>query len=85
MVSFEENRLVMPASIDQKINRLAGFRPTINIVAEKDVNGAHGSRIAEISVDHSEHLLKQIGAAVNVADRVDPNSFWQSGLSNCTV
>ena len=74
MVSFEENRLVMPASIDQKINRLAGFGPTIDIVAKEHVDRAHRSRIGEISVDHSEHFLKQIGAAVNVADRVDPNS-----------
>ena len=76
MISFEENRLVMPASIDQKINRLAGFRPAIDIVAEEDVDRAHRSRIGEISVDHSEHFLKQIGAAVNVGDRVDPNSVW---------
>ena len=73
MVTFKENRFVSSASIDQKIYRPPGFRPAIDVVAEKDVDRAHGTRISEISVNYSEHLLKQIGAAMDVADRIDPN------------
>ena len=85
MVTFKENRFVIAASSDQKVDGLAGFGPAIDIVSEKDVNCAHRSRVGEISVDHSEHFLKQIGAAMNIADGVDPNSVRQSGPSNFAV
>ena len=34
----------------------------------------------QISIDYSKHLLKQIGAAMNIADGVDTNSVRQSRL-----
>ena len=76
MVSLQENRLVFLASVDQEVDGLAGFRAAIDVVAEKNVDCPPWPDGREVFVDHGEHFLKQISAAVNIADRVDAESVW---------
>jgi len=70
------------ASFDEDIHGSGGFRPSIDVVAKEDMDGAPRADRREISIYYGEHLLKQIGAAVNVRDGVDAYPFREPWLSN---
>src|SRR6266536_5346718 len=72
---------MLSAAFDQEIDGSTGFRPTINVIAEEDMNGSLCTDRRQISIDYGEHLLKQLGAAVDVAHRIDTNSLRQTRLS----
>jgi hypothetical protein len=40
VVSLQKNRFVFLAPFDEKIHGSAGFRPSINVIAEEDMDGA---------------------------------------------
>ena len=71
MVSFEENRFMLASALDQQVDRSGWIRAAIDVVAEEHMDRAHRADRVKISVDYGEHLLKQIGAAMDIADRVD--------------
>ena len=64
----------------QEVDRSAGLRTAIYVVAEENMNSSHRPDRLQIAIDYSKHLLKQIGAAMNIADGVDTNSARQSRL-----
>ena len=68
-------------SFDEQIDGSAGFRSAVNIVAKENMDRPHRADRREVSIDYDEHLLKQVGAAVNISDRVDTNSVRQPRLS----
>ena len=47
------------------------FGASIDVVAEEDVNRTSRAERREIAIYDSKHLLKEIGAAVNIAYGVD--------------
>ena len=82
VVSLQEDRFVPLATFDEQIYGAAGFRPAIDVVAEKNMKGSPRADRREISIYYGEHLLKQIGAAVDVRDGVDAYAVRQLWLSN---
>ena len=70
------------APFDEQVYGAAGFRPAIDVIAEENVNGSHRTNRSQISVNYGEHLLEQIGAAVDVRDGVDAYAVRQPWLSN---
>ena len=81
VITLKKDRLVITASFDEEVDRSAGFWAPIDVIAKKHVNCALRWRVGEVFVDYREHFLKQISAAVNVADRINSNTVRQSGLS----
>ena len=70
------------APFDEQIHRSAGVWPPINIVAEENMNSSPRANRHEVSIYDGEHLLQQIGAAMNIADGVDAYPVREPRLAN---
>ena len=82
MVSLQKDGFMLAAPLNQEIDGSTGLRPAIDVITEENVDRSFGAERFQVSVDYGEHLLKQIGATMNVADRVETNSVRQPRLSS---
>jgi hypothetical protein len=80
VVAFQENRITAAAAIDQQVERQSRVRSAVDIVAEIYLDRAMRSAMRDVGVDDPEHLLEQMCAAVNIADRIDSRAIRQSRL-----
>ncbi|MGY4373299.1 hypothetical protein ACVWZ3_000938 [Bradyrhizobium sp. i1.3.6] len=49
-------------------------RSAIDVVAEEDLDRAKRPAVRHVRIDHGEHLLEQMRAAVDIADRIDAHA-----------
>lgn len=80
VVAFQEHHVSTPAALDQEVERRERVRSAIDIVAEIYLDRVTWPAVRNIGVDDRQHLFEQMRAAVNIADRVDPNSIRQPWL-----
>lgn len=82
VISLEEDRVSPPASFDQDLERGACVRAAIDIVAHEYLDRMGRPTAGDVGVDHPQHGLQQMRAAVNIGDGVDPNAVRQLRLVN---
>src|SRR5882724_2442960 len=58
--------------IDQPIDGPARGRAAIDIIAQKDIDRPARWASGDIGIDPGQKFLEQIEAAMNIADRIDP-------------
>ena len=68
----------LPA-LDQLRQDLCRFRSTIDVIAEKNLDFGRDGVFCEVGVDARKKLFEQIGAAMDVADGVDPDPIGEIG------
>jgi hypothetical protein len=71
---------VAAAPIQQQVDGFPRCRASINVVSQEHVEGTGRSGEFEVVVNGREDSAQFVDASVNVADGVNANSFWQSGL-----
>jgi len=74
MIAAQEDATLTAAKLDQQLDYATRIRAAVDIVADEDTQYFAARMRGNIGVDCGEFLLQQIGAAVNVADRVDPHT-----------
>ena len=77
MIALEAQHAMGFGAFDQQIQNGCGVLPAVDIVAEKDVNGFAYWVFVEILIYPRKQCLEQIRPAVDIADRVNPQPFWQ--------
>jgi hypothetical protein len=80
VIALEEDRVAAAGALDQKVHRALRVRPPVDIIAHVDLDRAIRAAVRDIGVDHPEHLLEQVSASMDVADRIDPNTVRQPRL-----
>lgn len=78
VVAFEKNSSMRAAASNQSVKHLSRLGSAIDVIAEEDFNAVSGWIFCQLGVDALEHLVKQIRAAVNIADRIDADAFGRS-------
>ena len=84
VVALEKDALMAPAAFDQQIDGLSRRRSTINIISQKDMERPGGSGVGQMIIDGCEHIPQLVCASVDVADRIDTNSFGQPRFGHLT-
>jgi hypothetical protein len=79
MVTLEKYRAAAASAFNEKIQSPPRMQPAINIVPQKYAKDPLGSLVFEIAVYLLKGALQKIGASVNVAQRVDPQTIRQAG------
>lgn len=75
MIAFEEDCLTVMAPFQQEVERVTGIGTTIDVVAEVDFDRAVHRAPGQIGVNFSKHLLKEIGAPVDIAEGINAYSL----------
>jgi len=71
MVPPQTDNVTKAAAHYQLFNNGSRRGATINIVSEIDFNCARNGMGNEVSVNAQEHVIKEIGATMDVADRIN--------------
>ena len=77
MVTLEYHRLLRSRAQDQAIEHAAGIRAAVHIVADQNLNRPGNGVSGDMGVDAREQPVEQIGAAMDVADRIDADPLRQ--------
>ena len=70
MITSECNEFRREGVMYQAINDQSGIWATVNVVSNRDCKTAVSWGVFEVTVDLVNHAIKQIDAAVNIADHV---------------
>ncbi len=82
MVSFQRDELGRKRVAQQALDHAARIRAAVDVIAERHGESI-GDRIAFVLPrDLADDAIEQVGAAVNVADDVEPAAFgqWRAGI-----
>ena len=72
VIALQKNTLVFFAVGDQSIDCFSRGRPPIDIIAQKNENRSGDGPARHVGVDTGQKLIEQVEAAVNIADRINP-------------
>ena len=72
VIALEKNSFLGPPASEQEIQHFSRSRPPVNIVADKDHDRAIGRVQCTIHIDLVKQARQEIGAAMNISDRVNP-------------
>src|SRR5215472_8117184 len=81
VVALEEHCFAQAASFNKQVERRAGVRSTIDVVAKVDLDRAPDRTARQIGLDQGKDFLKQVGTSVDVAHCINANSIGQPSLS----
>ncbi len=80
MVAFQANHLMGAAAFDQQIKNSPRIGPSVNVVAQKNLDRPLRRGSIEITVDHGKQFFKQISPSMDVADGINFNSVRNARL-----
>src|SRR5579871_310773 len=78
VVALERQHLVQARAGDEKIEHGARRWTAIDIITEEDLDGARDRPGRAIGIDPGEDAFQCVGAAMDVADRIDSQAFWKA-------
>ena len=78
MIAPQKDRLSGALAIQQQIEHLPRAWSAVDIVADKDQNRTAARIKRAVSVDLRQQRFQQVGAAMNIPDRIHPQSIGQS-------
>ena len=77
VVALQKYAFVRLTVLDQLIDRRAREGPSVDIIAQKDVNRSKRRSGSDVGTDPRQQFIEQVEATVNIAHRINPQTCRQ--------